>query len=79
MNKYEDYVKSFVKKADAGKRMSPLMAIRARCLDCCSFQYAEVNRCPVKDCPLYHFRSGKNNTGGKDRKDSEDYDENALI
>ena len=33
-------------------------AIRARCLDCCCYQPAEVRKCPVKDCALRPYRRG---------------------
>ena len=39
---------------------SPLKAIRAKCIDCCCNQLAEVKLCPSSDCPLYPFRMGKN-------------------
>lgn len=39
---------------------SPVKAIRAKCLDCCCGQQAEVKSCTAKDCPLYPFRFGKN-------------------
>ena len=62
MNKFVD---RFLKDIESGKRVSPLRAIRARCLDCCGFQEGEVRRCPSKDCPLWKFRFGKNTTGQK--------------
>lgn len=40
--------------------MTPLKAIRAKCLDCCYGQAYEVRMCVLKDCPLYPFRFGKN-------------------
>lgn len=40
--------------------MTPLKAIRAKCLDCVCGQLQEVRLCPCKDCPLYPFRMGKN-------------------
>ena len=40
--------------------MTPLKAIRAKCLDCCGGQAHEVKLCVVADCPLYPFRFGKN-------------------
>ena len=40
--------------------ISPLKAIRARCLDCCAGQAQEVKLCPAQNCPLYPFRLGKN-------------------
>jgi hypothetical protein len=40
--------------------MTPLKAIRAKCLDCCCYQQAEVRRCPATECPLYAYRMGHN-------------------
>ena len=40
--------------------LSPLKAIRAKCLDCSAGQRAEVRLCPVTDCPLYPLRMGRN-------------------
>jgi len=40
--------------------MTPLRAIRAKCLDCCGGFAADVQMCPCSDCPLYPFRRGKN-------------------
>lgn len=37
-----------------------LKAIRAKCLDCCSGSFNEVRDCGLTDCPLFHFRFGKN-------------------
>ena len=39
---------------------TPLKAIRAKCLDCSGDSANEVKLCPVKWCPLYPYRSGKN-------------------
>lgn len=39
--------------------MTPMKAIRAKCLDCCYGQTKEVRHCPVKKCPLYLYRFGK--------------------
>ena len=36
--------------------MTPLKAIRAKCLDCCGGQANEVRLCPCPDCTLYPFR-----------------------
>lgn len=38
--------------------MTPLKAIREKCLDCCCGQPKEVKLCPVTKCPLYEFRFG---------------------
>ena len=40
--------------------MTPMKAIRAKCLDCCCGQVNEVRRCPVNACALHPFRFGKN-------------------
>ena len=40
--------------------MTPLKAIRAKCLDCCLGQANEVRLCPVSDCSLWPYRLGHN-------------------
>ena len=40
--------------------MTPLKAIRLKCLDCCCGQAKEVKLCPCESCSLYLFRFGKN-------------------
>ena len=40
--------------------MTPVKAIRAKCLDCCCGSFAEVKACPCVNCSLYPFRLGKN-------------------
>lgn len=40
--------------------MTPLKAIREKCLDCCCGQSTEVRLCTAIKCPLYEFRMGKN-------------------
>lgn len=39
--------------------MTPMKAIRAKCLDCMCGNSAEVRRCPCENCPLYPYRFGK--------------------
>lgn len=39
--------------------MTPLKAIRAKCLDCSNGSSAEVNLCPIVECPLYPYRHGR--------------------
>lgn len=46
------------KKKNMG--MTPLKAIRAKCLDCCCWQSEEVRQCPLETCSLFPFRFGKN-------------------
>ena len=40
--------------------MTPMQAIKAKCLDCCCGQAYEVRACTVVKCPLYPFHLGKN-------------------
>lgn len=40
--------------------MTPVQAIRAKCLDCSGGNRAEVRLCPVSDCSLFPFRMGRN-------------------
>lgn len=48
------------------KHMTPVRAIRAKCLDCCAGSAHEVKLCPSSSCSLYPFRLGKNpNRAGK--------------
>jgi len=42
------------------KRISPLKAIRLKCLDCSCGSSNEVKLCSVVNCPLYPFREGHN-------------------
>jgi len=39
---------------------TPLKAIRLKCLDCSNNSPCEVRLCPIKNCPLYLYRFGKN-------------------
>lgn len=45
---------------DKKEIVSPLPAIRAKCLDCCCGSSNEVKLCTVISCPLHDFRLGKN-------------------
>lgn len=41
------------------KRLTPIRAIRTKCLDCSNGQLKEVRECPVKRCALYPYRMGR--------------------
>ena len=46
--------------ASAGhKPMSPMQAIRRKCLDCSGGQIVEVKLCEAIACPLWPFRAGR--------------------
>ena len=38
--------------------LTPLKAIRAKCLDCCGGQAYEVRLCTVEKCALHPYRMG---------------------
>lgn len=40
-------------------KLTPMKAIRAKCLDCCCGQSKEVRLCTAEKCPLYPYRMGK--------------------
>ena len=40
--------------------MTPIKAIREKCLDCCCGSSYEVRLCSSEKCALYPFRLGKN-------------------
>lgn len=42
----------------AVKELTPIKAIRAKCLECCCDQVVEVRLCPSDDCPLWEYRMG---------------------
>ena len=39
--------------------LTPIKAIRAKCLDCCCGHPSEVRECMAKNCALYPYRMGK--------------------
>ena len=41
------------------RRMTPIKAIRLKCLDCCCGSSKEVELCTVPKCTLWPYRFGK--------------------
>lgn len=41
------------------KRMTPIQAIRAKCLDCSVYQPSEIRLCEAVGCSLWPFRAGQ--------------------
>lgn len=39
-------------------KLTPIQAIRKKCLECSNGQYAEIRECLIETCPLYNFRTG---------------------
>ena len=48
-----------VKMKKTSKILTPIKAIRKKCLDCTNGQYDEIRNCSVKKCALYPYRMGK--------------------
>ena len=42
------------------KHLTPIKAIKAKCLDCQGGRYHLVRKCDIADCPLFIYRFGKN-------------------
>lgn len=41
------------------KKVTPLRAIKLKCLDCSCGNRNEVKLCAIESCPLYIYRKGK--------------------
>ena len=50
--------------------LTPIKAIRAKCLDCCCGHPSEVRICTATKCPLYPYRMGKRPKAGRDATES---------
>jgi hypothetical protein len=48
------------RRINAMKNLTPLRAIRQKCLECSAGQPSEVKHCPCTECPLYPYRMGTN-------------------
>ncbi|WP_084201460.1 hypothetical protein [Geobacter pickeringii] len=56
--------------------LTPIKAIRAKCLDCSNNQYGEVRVCPINKCPLWPYRMGRRpKADGDDVVPSDAHDE----
>jgi hypothetical protein len=44
----------------SAKRLTPIKAIRAKCLDCSNYLPSQVRECRITDCPLWPYRMGTN-------------------
>lgn len=40
-------------------KITPMKAIRAKCIDCSCGEKKEVRLCPIEWCPLWPYRMGK--------------------
>lgn len=44
------------------KQLTPVKAIRAKCIDCCCGEKKEIRECNMIECPLWPYRMGKRPT-----------------
>lgn len=51
-------------------KLTPMKAIRAKCLDCCAGSAKEIRVCPINKCPLFFYRFGKRPQDDKNTVDS---------
>lgn len=60
MDTVEEDIEEEVDDLDSdSKTLTPIKAIRAKCMDCCCYQRNEVAACPCTNCPLWPYRFGK--------------------
>ena len=53
-------LKTGEQKRKSAKPLTPLRAIRLKCLDCSAGSAYEVRRCHITDCSLHPYRFGHN-------------------
>jgi len=56
----ELYSRRFGKRPAEPDPLTPIKAIRAKCIDCSTGSAVEVRVCEFTDCRLYEYRMGKN-------------------
>lgn len=56
----EPFKDKCLKRFEGKEVTNPVKAVRAKCMWCSNDSYREIELCPIKDCPLYPFRFGKN-------------------
>ncbi len=40
--------------------ITPIKAIRKKCMECTDNSYVDIRYCQIEDCPLYKYRMGTN-------------------
>lgn len=49
--------------------LTPLQAIKKKCLECSNGQHNEIKACLVKTCPLYSYRIGERHLKKEDNSE----------
>ena len=52
--------KMFPEHPKVSNVLTPVKAIRAKCLECSNHHLKDIRGCLVTDCPLFPYRLGKN-------------------
>lgn len=52
------------------KSITPMKAIRLKCLDCVNGQIQEINKCHIKKCPLWIYRTGHRPKENSEKNDT---------
>lgn len=52
-------------------KLTPMKAIRQKCLECSCGQIKEVRLCPIETCALYKYRMGHRPTGEEDTAEND--------
>jgi hypothetical protein len=52
--------KILTKDGIKSKTLTPMTAIRSKCMQCSNWQYGDITQCPITDCALWPYRFGKN-------------------
>jgi hypothetical protein len=53
-----------IRRRESGEEMrilkptTPMLAIRAKCVDCCGGSTKEVKLCTITGCPIFKYRMG---------------------
>lgn len=62
-------------------KLTPIQAIRKKCLECSNGQYSEIRDCLIDTCPLYEFRVGSKHSSAEETTEEQitlDYIMNEL-
>ena len=59
ISKLSEFIKNDLDNKRDNNKLTPMKAIRAKCLECSCYSRNEVDRCIIKDCYLWAFRYGK--------------------
>ena len=60
-------------------KVTPMRAIRLKCVDCCCGNMAEVRRCPVQNCALHPYRMGHRPQAGTDPTGEDQTEETGAL